>query len=77
MSRKPPKPEVTEALLPSFGYGPGVPRITKHKYVRTMECNLPSPDGEAWEHIFSCQETGAERRWGTEDREPIPEELLS
>jgi len=71
-----PTPTTKVALLPSFGYGPGlVPRITKHTYSRTMECILPSPDGNAYEFLFRCEETGVERRWGTEDREE--EEVLS
>lgn len=62
---KGPKPETLTALLPSFGYGPGRPRITVHTYVDTRECVLPTPDGEAWEFVFKCSETGVERRWGT------------
>ncbi len=69
-----PVPVTKEALLPSFGYGPGTPRITKHTYSRTMECILPSPDGDAYEFLFKCSETGAERRWGTYHD---PEEELS
>jgi len=69
-----PVPETKEALLPSFGYGPGYPRITRHVYSRTMECTLPSPDGDAYEFLYRCSETGVERRWGTQERE---EELLS
>lgn len=63
-----PVPSTKEALLPSFGYGPGWPRITKHKYSRTLECTLPD-DGDAYEFMFKCQETGVERRWGTCGRE--------
>lgn len=61
---KGPKPETINALLPSFGYGPGVPRITKHFWVETRKCDLPG-DGDAWEFIFKCSETGVCRRWGT------------
>lgn len=66
---KPPVPETKIARLPSFGYGAGLPRWTIHKYVKTMECNLPGPDGEAWEFVYRCEETGAERRWGVVDKD--------
>ena len=69
MSTRLPKPETLIALLPSFGYGPGKPVITKHVYSRTLECNLPSPDGEAYEFEYTCTVTGAARRWGTCDRD--------
>lgn len=72
---KTPEPETKEAVLPSFGYGPGRPRWTKHKYVKTLECTLPGEDGVAYEFIYRCSETGVERRWGTFD--PDAEELLS
>lgn len=58
-------------MLPSYGYGPGMARVTLHKYSRTMECTLPSPDGDCWEHLFRCSETGVERRWGTSEKEEI------
>lgn len=65
MSRsKIPEPVTKTALLPSFGYGPGTPRVTEHEYSRTVECFLPE-DGEAYEFLFRCKETGVERRWGT------------
>lgn len=60
------------AILPSQGYGPGHPVATLHTFVETRECHLPSPDGEAYEYIYKCVVTGAERRWGTADREPRP-----
>ncbi len=66
-----PKPETLTAILPSFGYGPGRPHWTEHKYVETRECTLPSPDGAAYEFIFVCTETNIERRWGTEGREEV------
>ncbi len=66
---KPPVPETLTAWLPSFGYGPGQPRVTLHKYVRTMECNLPGPDPEAYSFEYRCTETGAERRWGVVSRD--------
>lgn len=60
---------------------------TKHRYVDTVECILPMVDDEgliigkepAWEHIFECEVTGLQRRYGTEDRQssafdaPAPE----
>lgn len=64
MKAKMPEPETKEALLPSFGYGPGLPRITRHVFTRALECHLPG-EGEAWEFLYKCEETGVERRWGT------------
>lgn len=68
-----PEPETKSAFLPSFGYGPGTPRITKHTYSRTMECVVPD-DGECYEFLYKCSETGVERRWGYCGKE---EEVLS
>lgn len=65
-----PVPQTKVALLPSFGYGPGTPRVTLHTYSRTLECVLPG-DGDAFEVMFRCSITGVERRWGTIDREEI------
>ncbi len=61
---RPPEPDTLEAILPSFGYGPGTPRWTRHKFVGAVECHLPN-DGECWELLYQCQETGVKRRWGT------------
>lgn len=58
-----PEPETKTAILPSFGYGPGKPVWTRHTYSRSVECFLPD-DGEAIEHLFKCEVTGVERRWG-------------
>ena len=70
MSRsKGPEPETKVAWLQSYGYIPGVPVFTEHHYVRTVECQLPAPDGAAWEHLYRCTKTKVERRWGVEDRE--------
>ncbi|HEY6022487.1 MAG TPA: hypothetical protein VIY48_22275 [Candidatus Paceibacterota bacterium] len=66
MKAKLPVPETRTAILQSYGYGPGAPRFTLHTYVKTLECYLPG-DGEAYELIFACSETKAERRWGTYD----------
>lgn len=76
MKNKLPQPETLIAKLPSFGYGPGTPRWTEHKYVKTLECTLPG-DGDAYEFIFACSVTGAERRWGTAEMdqgEPVAED---
>lgn len=67
-SSKLPVPVTKTALLPSFGYGGITPRITRHTYSRTVECMLPG-DGEAYEFLFRCEETGVERRWGTYEEE--------
>jgi hypothetical protein len=71
MSQKLPEPVTRSALLPSFGFGPGMPRITKHLYSRTLECTLPGQDGTCYEFMFKCEETGVERRWGTYADEEI------
>lgn len=60
---KMPEPETRRALLPSYGYGPGTPRITEHVYSRTVECYIPD-EGDCYEFLYKCSETGTERRWG-------------
>ncbi len=62
---KMPVPVTKVALLPSFGYGPGLPRVTEHTYSQTLECTLPGGDGDCFEFMYKCSETGVERRWGT------------
>ena len=69
MSRVP-RPTTRVAVLPSAGYGQF--RLTKHTYVDTRECRVGGKDGDAWEHIFRCEETGEERRWGVEPRHVEP-----
>lgn len=59
---KPLPPKTKTAMLPSAGYGQLT--ATRHVYVETRECISPGPDGLAYEHIFRCEETGEERRWG-------------
>lgn len=69
-----PRPEVTSAYLPSAGIS--TPTWTAHEYCETRECMLEGsgPDnkggGDAYEYVYRCLETGAERRWGTADRRP-------
>lgn len=69
---QPPKPQNLTPLLVSQGYG--AVRWTRHKYVETRPAHLldregrPMRDGEIWEHIFECTETGEERRWGNAER---------
>lgn len=59
-----PKPETRRALLISAGVLR--PTTTVHHYYETRACVLPGPGGgNAYEHIFKCFKTGAERRWGT------------
>lgn len=60
---KTPRPARRGVWLVSEGYG-SHRRWTWHKYVETRLCILPG-DGEAYEHIFACDETGHERRYGT------------
>lgn len=51
---------------------------TWHRYIGTYPCILPKiagPNGEpmggpAWEHIYQCEVTGAQRRWGADERSP-------
>ena len=60
---KTPRPITRAALLPN-----AEGKITKHLYVDTRECTVPGDKGDAWEHLYKCQETGAIRRWGLADR---------
>lgn len=59
-----PRPTTRVAWLPSAGRG--TPLATKHTYVDTRECVVAG--APAWEHIFRCEDTGEERRWGVEAR---------
>lgn len=69
---KPPKPETLRAVLPSFGYPPGGrPRWTEHHFVEAREALVGGPNPDAWEFVFECEETGAERRWGIVDRSVV------
>jgi hypothetical protein len=61
-----PKPETTSAYL-SLEKG----RATLHHYLETREVEV---DGQAWEFIFKCVETGTERRWGLIERLTFAEE---
>jgi hypothetical protein len=58
-----PKPETVNAYLPSYGYTDR--RATLHTFQETRETEV---DGPAFEFVFKCIETGAERRWGLVDR---------
>lgn len=61
-----PKPFTTWAFLPSRGYGR--PRATLHKYTETREASISKESSgkvDGYEFIFTCTETGVERRWGT------------
>jgi hypothetical protein len=68
---KPPIPETKSPRLPSAGYRDE--RYTQHVYLETRPTMLPGPAGAAWEFVFVCQETGAERRWGVCERDQDPE----
>lgn len=67
-----PKPRLRRALL----WSKNVRRPTWHRYVSTMECVIPrgadpeggTTGGPGWEFLYECEETGAQRRWGVEDR---------
>jgi len=50
-------------------------RPTWHRYVATMECFLQRSQmngevigGPGWEHIYECEVTRSQRRYGLEDR---------
>lgn len=67
MIHKPPKPETTRAVLVSAGLPR--PTATVHHYYATRLVRFPgipglTPDTQAWEYVFRCFRTGAERRWG-------------
>lgn len=64
--QKLPEPETKTAILQSHGYGPGAPIFTLHTYSRTGDCTLPG-EGQCYEFLFKCSQTGEERRWGTYD----------
>lgn len=70
-----PEPQTKTALLPSFGYGPGSTKITRHIYSRSVECTIPgNPEagtvtGPGVEFLFRCSVTNAERRWGVAEVE--------
>lgn len=50
-------------------------RPTWHTYICTSELSTPLVElstgekvgGKGWEHIFQCEESGAQRRWGFDD----------
>jgi len=61
-----PEPQTTNAYLISAGYKRK--RATLHVFVEARETTVEGPRGDAWEFIFKCTETDAERRWGIVDR---------
>lgn len=71
MTSKTPRPVTRVAYLASAGYGQL--RFTRHVYVDTRECLIKGREPEAWEHVFRCEETGEERRWGLEPRKVLPD----
>lgn len=56
-----PSPTTLTAILPNQS---GTP--TEHVYTETRECIVDKEP--AYEYIFKCLDTGAERRWGLVDR---------
>lgn len=66
MSLKVPKPETLKAWLISAGLPS--PGWTQHTYLETRAKVLTGPEPAAWEHIYVCSKTGAERVWGNENR---------
>lgn len=58
-----PKPETKSAVL----FCDAIRRPTWHKYVVTAASETLGGE-RGWEHVFECVETGAQRRWGFEDR---------
>lgn len=68
-----PRPETKFAILVNASTG----KATHHKYIETVECNLPmlsgddgnnSVGGPAWQFLFECESTGIQRVWGAEER---------
>jgi hypothetical protein len=70
----------------SSGYSS--PTYTVHHWSKTRLVNIPAtrlsdgteiPAHQAWEHLFKCFKTGAERRWGLvlgpAQRQPTTEEV--
>lgn len=75
---RPPAPDVRVAWLPSAGIPrdrDGDPEWTRHVFDRTRACTIlvQADIGEslreetAFEFVFRCTRTGAERRWGVVD----------
>lgn len=60
---KPPVPQTVRAKLVSTGTT--IPTYTWHRFIESQITNLEFGDGEAWEFIYECEQTGARRRWGT------------
>lgn len=61
-----PKPETINAYLESAGYK--TRKATLHFFIEARETTVDGPRGDAWEFIYKCSETGAERRWGIVER---------
>ncbi len=67
-----PKPETKRAFL----WSEGKRKFTWHTYIGTYECWEPyrltpgeeKVGGPGWEHVFECDESHAQRRWGFESR---------
>ena len=62
-SKTAPKPETRRAFLISAGYPRPTPTV--HHFYEARRVTLPGTRGVAWEFIYRCFKTGAERRWGT------------
>lgn len=67
-----PKPETLSAYLESAGYIK-FRKMTLHTFVEARETVVEGPRGDAWEFIYKCTETGAERRWGVVERIELDE----
>lgn len=66
----PPRPTTSRAILISAGFHK--PTTTVHHYKTTRKVLVKDAHGvesPAWEHVFRCARTGAERRWGIDDAE--------
>ncbi len=61
------KPPVPDTRRPWLVNAHG--KATRHKYVATrpISCGF----GDAWEFVYVCSVTGAERRWGAVERDGV------
>ena len=58
-------PETKHPILPSLGYFDG--RTTRHSFVRREKVETDDNRRSAtYALIYTCDETGVERRWGLE-----------
>lgn len=71
-AERPPQPETTRAWLATAASHKL--KWTLHHYKETRPVVIRGQ--RYWEHIFKCYSSGAERRWGIEDREILTKSEL-